>query len=78
MYIFLLLLIHNQINFYIVSRAACQEPNKFFICFAVLDFCQNCKTDIFDIFTLHPSSYKKFYQFCTVSRIAFLELIVVL
>ena len=53
-------IIYNQINFYIVSRTACLEMNQFFTCFAILDFCLKL--------IVHTSSYKKIYQFCTVSR----------
>ena len=33
---------YNQIKFYIVSRTACLEMNKF-LCIAILDFCQKLK-----------------------------------
>jgi hypothetical protein len=39
-------------------------------------FCSSGLLSKTGIFILHPSSYKKFDQFCTVSRIACIELIV--
>jgi hypothetical protein len=68
---FLLLIIYNQINLYILSRTACLEINQFFM------FCNSGLLSKTDIFIVHTSSYKNFYEFCTMSRITCLKLIVI-
>jgi hypothetical protein len=52
MYMFLLLIIYNQIDFYIVFRTGCLEMNQFVM------FCNTGLLSKTDIFIVHTSSNK--------------------